>query len=174
MGNEAERTFESLWRRHHQRVHAYALRRSEASTAQDVVSETFLVAWRRRDEMPRRELAWLLGVARGVLANDARGQRRRDALARTLIETSARWHEDPGSVDRSLLHALAALPEHEREALILVAWDGLSTREAAAAAGCSPSALRVRLLRARRRLRGELSRTEEPMPVTASAREHAS
>src|SRR3954471_20347596 len=81
VNDDGQSEFERLWARHHRRVHAYALRRTDRASAEDVVSETFLTAWRRRGEMPADELPWLLGVARLVLANQARSQRRRDALA---------------------------------------------------------------------------------------------
>jgi DNA-directed RNA polymerase specialized sigma24 family protein len=67
-------------------VYAYALRRTDPASAQDVVSETFLTAWRRRADLPRDELPWLLATARLVLAKHVRSQRRRDALARVFAE----------------------------------------------------------------------------------------
>lgn len=152
------RDFEQLWDRHHRRVHAYALRRTDPASAQDVVSETFLVAWRRRAELPADELPWLLGVARLVLANHARSRRRQDALARVFTAQAARAHDDPADVDHEVLRAIAALEADDREALILVGWDGLRPAEAALAAGCSPAAFRVRLFRARRRLAAQLRR----------------
>jgi RNA polymerase sigma-70 factor (ECF subfamily) len=168
VGTEARAEFEALWDAHHQRVHAYALRRTDASSAQDAVSETFLVAWRRRTELPSEPLPWLLGVTRLVLANQARGQRRRDALAETLIVT-ARQHVDDRDVDTSLLVALAGLGERDREALLLVGWDGLTSAEAAVAAGCSSVAFRVRLVRARRRLREALDLVADPAVLEVPA-----
>ncbi|MCW2967732.1 MAG: polymerase, sigma-24 subunit, subfamily [Solirubrobacteraceae bacterium] len=152
--------FEELWARHHRRVHAYALRRTDRSSAQDVVSETFLTAWRRRADLPTDEMPWLLGIARHVLANHARTQRRREALAEVLIEQAHRAHAEPVEVDRDLLHAIAALRPDDREALILVGWDGLRPSEAAKVVGCRPATFRVRLLRARRRLDARLQPTE--------------
>ena len=136
----AVRDFEQLWDRHHRRVHAYALRRTDPASAQDVVSETFLVAWRRRAELPADELPWLLGVARLVMANQAR------------------THPGPAEADDEVRRALAALQPDDREALILVAWDRLRPAEAALVVGCSPPAFRVRRFRARRRLAAELRR----------------
>jgi RNA polymerase sigma-70 factor (ECF subfamily) len=152
------RDFEQLWDRHHRRVHAYALRRTDPASAQDVVSETFLVAWRRRAELPADELPWLLGVARLVLANHARSRRRQDALARTFGDQAARAHPDPADVDHEVLHAIAALEPDDREALILVGWDGLRPAEAALVVGCAAPTFRVRLFRARRRLAAQLRR----------------
>jgi RNA polymerase sigma-70 factor (ECF subfamily) len=163
VGTEARAGFEALWESHHRRVHAYALRRTDPASAQDAVSETFLVAWRRRAEMPPEPLPWLLGVARLVLANQARSQRRQIALADVLFAT-AQAQRDDRDIDTSLFAALAGLGERDREALLLVGWDGLTSAEAAVALGCSATAFRVRLLRARRRLRQALDQ-----PVTGQA-----
>lgn len=160
--------FESLFGEHYDDVLAYALRRSDGETAQDVVAETFLVAWRRLDVVPDDALPWLYGVARRVLANQRRADSRRDALARRLAvhtEVSDRQSEVG---DASLLRALARLPEASREALLLVAWDGLDRGRAAAALGCRPARLRVRLHRARRRLARELETEETDVPTALS------
>jgi RNA polymerase sigma factor (sigma-70 family) len=161
-----EQEFADLWARHHQRVHAYALRRTDAAAAQDVVSETFLVAWRRREELSGDVLPWLLGVARNVLANHARSARRSEALTQVLVDQALRRHDSPGDVDFALLRALATLSPPDRELLLLVGWDGLSPAQCAASLGCSAATLRVRLLRARRRLRTQL---DQPQGVTEAA-----
>lgn len=151
--------FESVFAEHYDDVLAYALRRSDGQTAQDVVAETFLVAWRRLDAVPDDPLPWLYGVARRVLANQRRSAARRDALARRVAADAAPADLDTPAVgDPSLLRALGRLSEREREALMLVAWEGLDQRRAAAAAGCRPGTLGVRLHRARRRLARELER----------------
>ena len=74
-GDEAERArrLEALFDAHSGRVFAYAARRSSPQDADDVVGETFLVAWRRLDAVPPDALPWLLGVARKVLSNRRRG-----------------------------------------------------------------------------------------------------
>lgn len=139
------------------RVYAYARRHSDASAAEDIVAETFLVAWRRLSDVPDDPLPWLLVVARNVIANHRRATQRHDRLygsgeaAERLM--AAHPATDDIVVDRdALLHALADLSEAEREAVLLIAWDGLSTRDAAAVAGCTSQAFSVRLHRARRRL----------------------
>lgn len=137
------------------RVYAYARRQCDAASAQDVVSDTFLVAWRRWSAVPAEPLPWLLVVARNTIANRRRQDRRRGQL----IESAGHVHEvagpaaDDGVVERdALLAGLAQLSELEREALLLVAWDGLSNQQAAGVAGCSVRAFEVRLSRARARL----------------------
>lgn len=163
MAGPAHHEFEQLWSAHHRRVHAYALRRTDPASAQDVVSETFLIAWRRREELPGEPLPWLLGVARLVLANHARSRRRRDALVQVFTEQVDLGVAEPGSADHQLLHALAALTPEDREVLLLVGWDGLRPAEAARVVGCTPATFRVRAFRARRRLAVQLG---DAAPVT--------
>ena len=151
--------FERLFVSTYGQVHAYVLRRAPAEIREDVLSEVYLVAWRRFDALGGDPLPWLYGVARRVLANQFRGDRRRRALGKRL--QSADRPESPWPVPdglrSELAAAVAALPESEREALLLVAWEGLSPARAAEAAGCSGPAFRVRLHRARRRVAAALS-----------------
>jgi RNA polymerase sigma-70 factor, ECF subfamily len=83
--------------------------------------------------------------------------------------------DDTAGSTPPVLQALARLSDGDREALILVAWEGLSTAEGATAFGCSPTAFRVRLHRARRRLRTELRRLERrgPRPLMTSRLEES-
>ncbi len=154
-------SFETLFTEHYVDVRGYVLRRSGAdarSSVDDAVAETFLVAWRRIDDLGPDPLPWLLGVARRVLANQRRGERRRLALADQLRRTSTPNQAlalAPELSDR-LRAALLALSPREREALMLVAWEGLSAERAAHAAGCTAAAFRVRLHRARRHLASHL------------------
>jgi len=161
---DAER-FEELFRRHHRAVAAYARRRAPGDASDDVVASTFLVAWRRLDEVPAESLPWLLAVARNVIATQQRGSRRRGAL-RLRLE-----HADGSATPPSLEEpagrvaaALGRLPANDREAITLVAWDGLRPAEAATVLGQSPAAFRVRLHRAKRRLRRELDRAGQADP----------
>jgi DNA-directed RNA polymerase specialized sigma24 family protein len=83
----AETRFRRLYAEHGREVLAYALRRTaDAEDAADIAAETFLVAWRRTGEVPAGAEArlWLYGVARRTLANQRRGERRRDRLAQRL------------------------------------------------------------------------------------------
>ena len=159
------RRFEALFREHHRAVLGYALRRTNPTVADDVVAETFLVCWRRLDDVPADARPWLFGVARRCLANSQRGAARRGALAdRVGAATAEDRGRDPGDVagDREAIQAaFAALSENDREALALVAWEDLDTRAAARAAGCSRAAFAVRLHRARRRLAGRLAALED-------------
>jgi RNA polymerase sigma-70 factor (ECF subfamily) len=139
------------------RVFAYARRHCGLSAAQDVVSETSLVAWRRRDDVAEPTLPWLLVVARNVMANRLRGELRRDRLGNVVTRLAQIAGPEPGAdqmvVERAvMISALGELTELEREALLLVAWDGLSNHDAARVVGCSVRAFEVRLSRARARL----------------------
>lgn len=136
-------------------VHAYALRHCGDEGADDVVSETFLVAWRRLGDIPGDPLPWLLVVARHVIANRRRSDRRRDHLAAVLLRqphSVADAAEDVALDRGAWLAALRTLSDRDREALLLVAWDGLSPTDAARIAGCRERAFRGRLTRARQRL----------------------
>jgi RNA polymerase sigma-70 factor (ECF subfamily) len=145
--------FEDLFGAHYWAVRAYVLRRGPASAVEDVVAETFLVAWRRLDSLEDDPLPWLFGVARRVLANQRRADRRRGALTArlaSLLPGQASVWDPPATMSDELAVAMVRLSPHEREALLLVAWEGLEPARAARAAGCSPAAFRGRLHRARR------------------------
>jgi RNA polymerase sigma-70 factor (ECF subfamily) len=165
---ERQARFELLFESCHAQVAAYVRRRVPNEAVEDVVEETFLVAWRRFERVPSEPLPWLYGVARRVLANERRGGRRADALAERLAHEAERApaaDATPG-LSADLEAALRALSEREREAVLLIAWEGLTPGQAAVAAGCSAAAFRVRLHRARRQLTLALGE-----PVTAASEE---
>lgn len=150
--------FEGLFRANHAAVYRFVVRRVEEAAVQDVVAETFLVAWRRHEEIAGDPLPWLLGVARRVCANHLRGRERRGALGERLAVQPSPPPSSDVSPDGGLKRALACLGEADREALLLVAWDGLSNREAAKVVGCRKATFAVRLHRARARLARALER----------------
>jgi RNA polymerase sigma-70 factor, ECF subfamily len=168
--------FERLFRAHHVAVVGYVRRRAPAEMVDDVVGETFLVAWRRLELVPEQELAWLLAVARKVLATQRRGAQRRRALTLRLGSANAEPAAGSGvpamldGIDHRLTAALAQLAPKEREALMLIAWDGLEPHEAAVVLGEPPSTFRVRLHRARRRLRKLLEERVEPASPVSGRR----
>lgn len=143
------------------RVFAYVRRHVERDGVDDLVAETFLVAWRRLEHVPNEPLPWLLVVARNLIANHRRGLASRETVRAELaalrdVIPLAPAAEDVAVGRDELFGALSALTDKERDALLLTAWDGLSDVEAAAVGGCSPRAFRVRLHRARKRLEREL------------------
>lgn len=153
--------FETMFSVHHRAVRDFVVRRAPAPLVDDIVADTFLVAWRRIEEIDQEPLPWLLAVARRTLANQLRSARRRDNLAdrlRVLSGPVVMW-EPPDSVPEDLGRALAELPEQEREALLLVAWEELTPIQAAEVLGCSPATFRMRLYRARRRVAAGLGGT---------------
>lgn len=156
-----EQRFEALWAAHSRAVLRYAARRVPSGDVDDVVAETFVVAWRRLAQVPDPALPWLLGVARGVVSNTARSADRRTALHLRLAETgqtpAGTWADARlGAGSAVMADALQRLSAADRELLTLIAWDGLTSAEAASALGCSRATLAVRLHRARSRLRGHL------------------
>ncbi|MFI6262527.1 RNA polymerase sigma factor [Micromonospora sp. NPDC051006] len=157
---EHEDRFRRVYAEDFEPLLAYALRRVEhPEDAADVIAETFLVAWRRRHELPADAEArlWLYGVARRVLANHHRGGTRRQRLGERLRQQIAAVSAvDPGREVPERLAvqaALARLGELDREVLMLHVWEGLQPREVAAVLRVSPAAVRTRLSRARARLR---------------------
>lgn len=149
--------FEQLWSQHSSAVLRYALRRVPASYVDDVVADTFIVVWRRLADVPEPALPWLLGVARGVAANHVRSLNRQTALAARLASQPEPATPVTGSGSSDMVTAaLDMLSDDDRELLTLIAWDGLEPREAALVLGCASATVRVRLHRARRRLREAL------------------
>ena len=166
-----ERTrFERLYRAHASSVRAYARRRlTSEALADDVVSDVFLVVWRRLDDVPPEPRPWLYGIARRALANRRRGERRTAALRERI--TSER-REDAAAPDENgrVLRALARLSEPDRELLLLVAWEGLEPAELAQALEARPGTIAVRLHRARRRFADALEaedRIQDTPPTEA-------
>lgn len=176
----AELRFQQAFDQCASRVLAYALRHTDPDSAQDVVADVFLVAWRRVDEPPEEPLPWLLVVARNTLANRRRSATRRGQLERRLADvaglgsTASTSAAEDLAVDRAtMLTALAELTDVEREAVLLVAWDGLVPADAARVAGCSRDAFDARLHRARRRLERSCAPSPQPgrVPSVCNQRE---
>lgn len=172
--------FRALWREHAPAVRAYAARRVEdPQSADDVLSETFLVCWRRLGAVPGggAALPWLYGVARKVLANQRRSRRRADRL-RARLEAAQAVAAQAGDSEAAAAALVAAatarLPELDREVLRLALWEGLDYRQIGAVLGRSENAVAVRMHRARRALRVELDRLRANVgggPAGAAGRE---
>jgi RNA polymerase sigma factor (sigma-70 family) len=178
----ADQRFERCFRDNYAAILAFAIRRMpDRETAEDAAAETFTVAWRRRDLIPAEPLPWLYGIALRVIANQRRSTRRRRRLGDRLERETTAQPAAPEPIEAlqnrdAFSRAFARLNESEREVLRLIAWDGLETREAASVLGCSPTAFRVRLHRARRRLAKHLEATghlqfEAPPKPTEPAEE---
>jgi RNA polymerase sigma-70 factor, ECF subfamily len=167
--SDRQRRFEAVYYEHYRPILGYLLRRTDnPDDAADVLGEVFLTAWRRLDDVPEDTEArlWLYGVARRVLANHRRGQRRRTALTERLradLAGSYRPPESGAELDR-ITAAFRRLPSAERELLSLAAWEGLDNGQIATVLGCSRNAVRIRLFRARRRFTAELASATEAHP----------
>jgi RNA polymerase sigma factor (sigma-70 family) len=156
--------FDQLYGEHIDAVRAYVRRRAPEDVVDDVVADVFLVCWRRLDDVPEEALPWLYAVARKTLANERRRSLRRAHVPEDVA------HEPEPVGDSVLASAFAELSDADREVLRLVAWEGLSLREAAQALECSPVACRVRYHRAKSRLASRLAAAAsfrpEPRGVT--------
>lgn len=146
--------FEQLYRAHAPEVLGYLKRRGAGQDAQDILAETFLVAWRRRQQLvdPDQRRAWLFGTTRRLLL-----AARRTTIPRPVSEPEPQPAPNPDSCaerasDRLVRKVLADLPELDRELLTMTAWENLTVAEAGRVLGLKPAAARVRLHRARRRL----------------------
>jgi RNA polymerase sigma factor (sigma-70 family) len=164
-----------LFDTHRLAVLAYCMRRTSRWDAHDAAAEVFVVAWRRIDTVPEGDAAlpWLYGVARRVLANMHRSERRRDRLHNRLASMADAQDQQPEpqvvrrAEDQWVIDAALQLPDADRELLFLTAWEGMSHREAGAILGISEATSRKRLERARRRLEKELTRTARGGSATA-------
>jgi RNA polymerase sigma-70 factor (ECF subfamily) len=161
--------FEVFYREHVEEMQRFVARRTgDRERAADLTAEIFLAAidsahrYRPRSGTPK---AWLYGIARALVANDGRRRGRERAReerfrGRALLdeEDAARMDAriDAAAQSRRLYAAMDRLSGGERAVLELVAIDELTVAEAAAAAGVRPVTARVRLHRARRKLRVEL------------------
>lgn len=167
--SEREHRFRRLYDAHHGDIEAYCRRRSSETTAADAVSETFLTAWRRLDDIPSGESArlWLFGVARNVLANQRRGATRRRRLHLRMLEqrhSEGEVAESAAVETEPVLRALSRLRPDDAELLRLVAWEELSHAQIAELMQISPNAVAIRVHRARARLRSELGHEHDQGP----------
>ena len=160
--------FEILYKACHRAIYAYVWRRMAGcrDDVPDIVAEVFAVAWRRMDAMPYppRDRLWLYGVARRVVLDHQRRAVRKLRLESWLKANARVEQGEPvrDSAHLRLREAVERLPPVDREALRLVAWDGLSHAEAAEVLGCSVNAVALRVHKAKARLKAELAPAEPP------------
>lgn len=164
---EHEDTFIELYETHYDELHAFCARRVGPDNASDVTAEAFTVAWKRigdlEIEMPR---AWLFGVARGVIRNRWRANRRRFRLMEKMLNQPDRPVESADMItarretDTEVLEALHRLSKSDQELLRLSAWDELTGPEIAEVLDVSLQAVHKRLSRAKARLARQLETTD--------------
>ena len=171
---EAPEGFALLFDRHAAAVHRY-LGRRVGDLADDLLSEVFLIAFRRRESWRAVHVEvrpWLFGIATNVVHGHLRTEQRRyRALARALPERDAEPPDTDELSDRlaaqalrsTLAAALASLKPADRDVLLLFAWGQLSYEEIAAVLDVPVGTVRSRLHRARRQTRAllDLPATEE-------------
>lgn len=160
--------FGQLFDEHAAAVYRHAARLTghgrHGAVADDIVSLTFLEAWRLRERVLPGEASlrpWLLGIATNVARNTARaGRRHQAALARIPPPGPAPDIADEvvqrmaDAAELAAAHrALGQLRRGEREVFTLCVWEGLSAAAAAEALGVAVGTVRARLSRARKRLR---------------------
>jgi RNA polymerase sigma factor (sigma-70 family) len=148
-GVRDKQQFRAIYEEHHAAVCAYFARRVARDDVEDLAAETFAVAWRKLPRHVEHPLPWLYAVSGNVLANHRRKRARTGAFA---ADPASGDPADRLNGDHGLARAFAELGERDREAICLVAWEGLSIADAARAAGCSTATFHVRLSRARARL----------------------
>ena len=164
--------FAAVFDRYYAEIHAYVTRRLGRSLADDLASETFLIAFDRRrrfDVAQPSARPWLYGIAGNLIARHRRAEvRQYRALARSHSADTVDGHGDrvDGRLDAQALRApLAAalldIAERDREVLLLVAWAQLTCEEAAQALGIAAGTARSRLHRARRKVRAALATGED-------------
>jgi RNA polymerase sigma factor (sigma-70 family) len=159
--------FATLFTRHAPALKRYAIRRLGIETAEDIVAETFIVAFRRRasyDLTYSDARPWLYGIATNLIARHLRGEiGQYRALSRTGADPVMEPFTDrveerlaAGSVRARLAGALAGLPAGHRDALLLVTWGELTYEEAARSLDVAVGTVRSRVNRARKKLRKAL------------------
>jgi RNA polymerase sigma-70 factor (ECF subfamily) len=160
-----ETKFLELYEAHSEQVYAYLKRRTDTATAQDCAADTFLVVWRRLDDIPKdKEIQWIYGVARRVLANRRRSKERSRRLDEKLASVGTNPGPTPEMIvvrrqeDEELLAAVGRLRHQDQELLMLATWEELPHAEIAQMLGCSRHAVDQRLYRATKRLARELAR----------------
>jgi len=136
--------------------------------AADLLAETMLQAWRRRDVLPaedERRRMWLFTIAAHVLANQRRAVRRRSALAEQLRSHLQQESASDPAEATAVRDAVLRLHAAQRELVMLIHWDGFTIVEAAELLGLNPSTARSRYAAARERLSEAL--TDAAAPASA-------
>ena len=167
--------FEAIWREHRHKIMAYCLRRASSADADDACAETFLVVWRRIDEIPSapKTLLCLYGIARKVLSNQSRAFHRRGRLHTKLTNLGIPPVADPLHIvmqsadDRVVLDAVRRLKPVDREIVMLDVWEDLSRAEIAEVLGMTRPAVDQRIHRAYQKLSRTLTPVLEISPISS-------
>lgn len=174
MATEHEKSFTLMYHENYADLLRFVRRRMHPLAADDVVSETFTVAWRRRDQLPTPVRPWLFRTARNVMLNSGRGYARQKAVAVRIAENFSEHSDTDFNALEQRLDLVVAwknLPDADQEVLALDVWEEMSAHDAAAVLGCSRGAYAMRLTRARRRL-AALFRASESFHSSADSVTH--
>lgn len=143
---------EDLFDAHHARLLAFAVRRVGPDDADDVVSEVYAVAWRRRAEVPDPALPWLYQAARNVVLHHYRADGRRAGLAEAVAAVGSPHSPSAEATSAAVIDSvLEGLEPLDAEVLRLTVWEELTPSEIATVLSITPGTVRTRLMRARRR-----------------------
>ena len=164
---ESEARYREVFERHHRQIYAYFRRRIDIDSAMDCTSDTFLVAWRRLEDIPSGdgELRWLYTVARNVLRNSYRSKRRSRHLLGELDHDLPDTADTPdlvvvrGEEEREVIEAVRRLSRNDQEVLLLSVWEELPRDDIAVVLGCTPHAVSQRLHMATKRLAREIEKS---------------
>ncbi|GAA3838651.1 RNA polymerase sigma factor [Sphaerisporangium flaviroseum] len=159
--------FAALFDRYSTMLYRYISFRLGPEVAEDLVGETFLIAFRRRgsyDVSYREARPWLFGIATKLITRYRRAEvsryralERQDPVQAVDGPEEAITHDLTAEGSRpALLHALSLLPRGDRDVLLLVAWSDMTYEEAARALGIPVGTVKSRLNRARRKVRDGL------------------
>jgi len=172
--------FRQIFDEHHDAIHRYTLRRLDVEDANEATAEVFLVLWRRLDKAPNAEpaLPWLYTVARNVVRNRHRGNRRRFRLVARLGSVREQTPAEPEALvirhhqELEVHRALRRLRPNDRELLRLKAWEGLTNRQIGEILGVSDRAVEGRYSRALERLAKAIPQAStQPKPSPRCAAE---
>ncbi|RFA09341.1 hypothetical protein B7R54_08935 [Subtercola boreus] len=171
-------SFSAMYRQTYAEVLRFVRRRAHPLAVDDIVSETFTIAWAKRDALPREPLPWLYNTARNVMLNAARAGERQKSVGVRLAGFAETYDSagigsgvgaseasgDVADIERriDLAAAFTTLSAVDQEVLTLDAWEDLDAKSAAQTLGCSRATYAMRLTRARRRLAALLRETPEP------------
>lgn len=176
---DREQSFILLYEAVYRDLLRFVQRREFPDRAEDVVADTFLVVWRRFDELPSLQddaRAWIFGIARNILLNSQRGEQRRQALGVRLADAAlvSIDYDVELVMDRvDLGRAWRLLSEVHQEALGLSVFEELNAPQAAVVLNISPVAFRLRLSRARRALRLLIEHPPQPSAMPEPSLEGA-
>ena len=168
-----EKRFERVFA-HYGLIEGFARRRGSRDSAA-IAAETLSIAWRKLESIdPDHCRPWLLATARNLLFAEYHGEKSVPVDPWSIeVEDESSPVFDVESLDPEIDRALAALEPTDREALLLVAWEELTPKEAASTLGISPAAFRARLHRARTRFARQLESSARDIPHVTPREENA-